>query len=136
LKEGNLQKILPTRARDGHGGRISKERKAMHFLKGLITVWVRTVAAVQILCLVALALVAAIAIIAGLSYYPEATIIILAASAVAFAFVIGFCKAAAKGNIYCPACGSEDHKVVINYRENGAKHSHITSICKACGKKW
>lgn len=42
---------------------------------------------------------------------------------------LGFCKVAAKGNIYCPNCESESHKA-----ENCGET--IIRTCNACGEKW
>jgi len=43
--------------------------------------------------------------------------------------ILGLCKAAAKGNIYCPNCGSEDYRITnlggktINHACNTCRHS-------------
>jgi hypothetical protein len=45
-------------------------------------------------------------------------------------FLMGLCKASAKGNIYCPSCESEDN-ISADIRGN-----RITRVCNTCGHKW
>ena len=45
-------------------------------------------------------------------------------------FLMGLCKASAKGNIYCPRCESEDNKIA------DIRGNRVTRVCNACGHKW
>lgn len=54
----------------------------------------------------------------------------LAVLAVLVILIIGLYKAAAKGNVYCPTCGSENCGITI--RKDGL----IVRICNVCGCKW
>jgi len=53
-----------------------------------------------------------------------------AVTAVLVIFILGLCKAAAKGNIYCPSCRSENHKIA------DIRKDRIIRVCNACGHKW
>ena len=62
---------------------------------------------------------------------------IITISVLAFILLmLGLCKAAAAGNIYCPQCGSEDN-IPADIHEVGCQNDgRIFRICKSCNNIW
>ncbi|MCX6760104.1 MAG: hypothetical protein NTW46_02060 [Candidatus Nealsonbacteria bacterium] len=65
-------------------------------------------------------------------FEPSTCIVVYEVLAIAavLIFILGLCKIAAKGNIYCPSCKSEK-VMTVEFRGN-----QIIYACRACGNKW